>query len=365
MIPITLSSNMLLDLLGKIFILSGVSVLLLLLIRFLKLGSSDMRAKIFLALLFLPMVLFLLHVAIISKFSLTDCSLFSLCRTALRIPLRLFGLPQSPEFVNGAFLALAALVALVSSRQLFVVLTGRRFLGKFDLTEGEASKKALRILEEVSQKAGIRRVGLDICRFDHPVALTTGFFRPRILVSSWFVDSLDDEELEAVIAHEVAHIRRRDNLINSLAALAKDILFFLPSSYPAWRSYLQEREKACDDLTISMTKRPLALAGALLKVGKAHTQNSLLARIADPLSPGLSRGASTVQERIRRLASYPDPSRRNAFANCFFGFSVGFLILGMTFVPALSWKEPADTLRADYCCSSMQQKACPDADCSR
>jgi Zn-dependent protease with chaperone function len=364
MIPITLSSNILLDLLGKTFLLSGILLLLLLLVRFLKVGSSDTRAKIFLVLLFLPMFLFLTYIAIIERFALLDCSIFSLCQTALHIPSRLFGPLRGVEIVNAGFLALVGLVALVGAKQLLGFLLGRRFLSRFEVIAGEPYEKAHRVLADITEKADVRSVELNVCRFNHPIALTTGFFRPRILVSSWLIDALDQQELEAVIAHEVAHIRRRDNLINSVAGLAKDILFFLPSSYPAWYSYLQEREKACDDLTVSITERPLALASALLKVGKMQVQSSLIDRIADPVSPGLSRGASTIQERIKRLVSYPDSAKRSSVVNCIFSFTIGFLILGTTFMPALSWQKTDTVNRPDYCCSSMQSSICPDSNCS-
>ncbi len=366
MIPITLSSNILVDLLAKIFVLSGISLVLLFLLRFLKLGSSDTRAKVFLVLLLLPISLFLLYIAFIDKLSLADCGIFSLCQTALHIPSQLFGSLQSINVVNLGLVALSVLVVFVGTKQLMGFLLGRRFVRKFEIVTSESYEEAHRILKKMLEKAQVMHaVDLDIGRLNHPVALTTGLLRPRILISSWFIDSLDREELEAVIAHEVAHIKRRDNFINSLAALAKDILFFLPSSYPAWHSYLREREKACDDLTVSITERPLALASALLKVGKVRAQNGLVARIADPSSLSLSRANSTLQERVKRLTSHSGSTKRNSIANYLFTLTMSFLILGMTSMPALSWQQPAKTPGPNYCCSSMQDTVCPDTKCSR
>ena len=87
-----------------------------------------------------------------------------------------------------------------------------------------------------------------------------------MLLSTWMVDHLDQQELEAVLMHELVHVRRRDYLLNWVALLLRDAFFYLPTSRIAYRQLHYEKELASDDLVAQSTKRPLALASALTKV---------------------------------------------------------------------------------------------------
>ncbi len=104
------------------------------------------------------------------------------------------------------------------------------------------------------------------CAVNQPLALTWGIFRPTVLISSWMVEHLDAKELEAVLAHELQHIAQRDSLIIWLATLLRDAFCYVPTSWSAYGALQREKEVACDDLTVQVTRRPLALASALTKV---------------------------------------------------------------------------------------------------
>lgn len=67
-------------------------------------------------------------------------------------------------------------------------------------------------------------------------------------------------KLEAALAHEMAHIARHDTGIGLASALFKALTFFSPAAYLGIRLYMDEREKAADDLAVRITKDRLILA---------------------------------------------------------------------------------------------------------
>lgn len=132
-----------------------------------------------------------------------------------------------------------------------------------------------------------------------PRALVCGWpgGRPRLLLSTWLPARLDAWETEGVLAHEVAHIARRDHLVAWLALLLRDAFCYLPSSWAAFRRLQQQQELACDDLAVAATGRPLALASALAKVWQA----TLDERLGFTTTVGLTGGSADIEGRIRRL----------------------------------------------------------------
>ena len=164
---------------------------------------------------------------------------------------------------------------------------------------------------------------------DRPLALTCGLRNPTILLSTWIVEHLDRRELEAVLAHELAHVARRDYLVGWLATMLRDAFFYLPTSWIAYRQLQQEKELACDDFTVSVTQRPLALASALAKVWLQAVGEPV------PMIPGgaqalLSRKAS-IDGRIQRLlSSSGSGGRRQHMHHVAFSLNVAvFIPLGV------------------------------------
>jgi Zn-dependent protease with chaperone function len=103
-------------------------------------------------------------------------------------------------------------------------------------------------------------------------------------------------ELEQVLAHELAHVSRSDNLIALVSTAFLGATAFLPSSWSAFRYLLRERELATDELAIAVTGKPIALARGLLKV---------VAPISPPSPPPIAAAglleAAMVEERVENL----------------------------------------------------------------
>ena len=155
--------------------------------------------------------------------------------------------------------------------------------------------------DRLAARLGTAQPRLLVRACDRPLALTCGLWRPTVLLSSWMVEQLDRRELEAVLAHELAHAARHDYLVIWLATTLRDAFFYLPTSWVAYRQLQQEKELACDDLAIGVTRRPLGLASALAKVWQQALGGPPL-RPAQPLvEPG-----EILESRITRLLDAPD-----------------------------------------------------------
>lgn len=97
-------------------------------------------------------------------------------------------------------------------------------------------------------------------------AYVAGRRRPVLVIGRDLLNRLDEEELEGVIAHELAHVRRRDNLVALAVGAVRDVTFFIPGGGWALRQLHREREVAADQVAVRLTGRPGALASGLLKV---------------------------------------------------------------------------------------------------
>jgi Zn-dependent protease with chaperone function len=109
------------------------------------------------------------------------------------------------------------------------------------------------------------------------------------------MDELAPSELEGVLAHELAHVARRDNLVALVATAFLGATACLPTSWSALRNLLHERELAADELAVSITGKPITLARVLHK-----------AATADFAATGIASGlleAATAEARIHHLVA--------------------------------------------------------------
>jgi beta-lactamase regulating signal transducer with metallopeptidase domain len=103
-----------------------------------------------------------------------------------------------------------------------------------------------------------------------------GLWRPILLLPEGIVERLTASELEAVIAHELCHVRRRDNLFSSIHMLAEALFWFHPLVWWIGARLLEERERACDESVLSLGNQPRVYADAILNVCKLYTESPLV-----------------------------------------------------------------------------------------
>ena len=144
------------------------------------------------------------------------------------------------------------------------------------LLDGDIAALARRLADSLGMA---RRVGVAVCdRIVSPVLL--GVLRPMILLPTSALSGWTTDELEMALLHELAHLRRHDNLVNLLQCLVEAILFFHPAAWWLSSWVRLERELCCDRLVVEKTGRSRAYAtllASLVGVGRRNVAVSALA----------------------------------------------------------------------------------------
>jgi bla regulator protein BlaR1 len=112
------------------------------------------------------------------------------------------------------------------------------------------------------------------------VPCVIGYIKPLILLPVTICVNLSADEVEAILLHELSHIKRNDYLVNLLQQFITVLLFFNPFTQLINRIINQERENGCDDLVVEKTGEPLIYAQALIKLEETRKSNLQLALAA-------------------------------------------------------------------------------------
>ncbi len=137
-------------------------------------------------------------------------------------------------------------------------------------------------------------------------------WRPVIWLPVALLTQLSPAQLEAILAHELAHVRRLDWIWNGLQCLVETLLFFHPGLWWLSRRIRQERELACDDLAVALCGDAIALAEALATLESLRPQRRAPQRgPARQLAPSLLLGSDggSLMQRIRHLLAPENPVR--------------------------------------------------------
>jgi beta-lactamase regulating signal transducer with metallopeptidase domain len=120
--------------------------------------------------------------------------------------------------------------------------------------------------------------------------LAIGIVRSLVILPVSALMALSPEQLEAVLAHELAHVRRADYLWNLIQTMVETLLFFHPAVWWLGRRLRQQRELCCDDVAVQSCADPLVYATALLRLEERRSQRLSLAMALDGHRPwsGLS-----------------------------------------------------------------------------
>lgn len=101
------------------------------------------------------------------------------------------------------------------------------------------------------------------------VPCVAGHFKPILFLPASIFTGLSTDQIESILLHELAHIKRNDYLINYIQQVFTALLFFNPFVILLNRIIATEREHCCDDLVIAVTEQPLTYAQALLDLQQA------------------------------------------------------------------------------------------------
>lgn len=147
--------------------------------------------------------------------------------------------------------------------------------------------------------------------------VVVGVLRPVILVPVSLLTGLTPDEVEMVLRHELAHVRRRDNLVNLGQRILEAVLFFHPAVWSLSRQVRREREACCDGA---------ALEGS----GRRQDYAALLLRLLPAGAGGLPASALSgpdVLIRIRRILEQESPMPRLRRVIALAGAAAGILVL--------------------------------------
>ncbi len=156
-------------------------------------------------------------------------------------------------------------------------------------------------LQQVASKLGVDGVKLWKLSSESPVACTFGGHESSIVISDALAVLLEQDEMEAVLAHELAHVKAHDSNISILFSVYRKVLFFDPVLRAIEARFHREREFAADEVSAFFTRKPLSLASALLKISQ-HQGVGLRSPAAVPVvGLGWHRREPELKERILRL----------------------------------------------------------------
>jgi len=209
--------------------------------------------------------------------------------------------PDLPALVltQGGLPSLTALIAGVWSVGVAIML-GRLALEAACLASTPRSPAPASIQRAVARLAP--GLSLTIKTAALPSPQVAGVVRPLLLIPLRFGEGLSAPERDAILLHEIAHIRRRDFAGNLLQRLLLATLWFQPAAWSVYRQIARSREACCDAMAVRCGAEPAALARAL--VGLAARAGSRRASSAMALE-GSNASQSDLSRRVRRLVGSP------------------------------------------------------------
>jgi bla regulator protein BlaR1 len=125
--------------------------------------------------------------------------------------------------------------------------------------------------------------------------------RPIVLLPAGIEQHLTPPQLEAVLAHELCHIRRRDNLFASVHMIVEALFWFLPRVWWLGARLVEERERACDEEVLRLGADPRVYAEGILNVCKLYVES--------PLVCVSGVGGSDIKKRIEAIMTNRIPLR--------------------------------------------------------
>jgi beta-lactamase regulating signal transducer with metallopeptidase domain len=122
---------------------------------------------------------------------------------------------------------------------------------------------------------------------------TIGIRHPAIVLSPELIEESSNEVLESILAHELAHLKRRDNIFHWVFVLLRDLLFFNPFAHLVFARVMLAKEEDCDRIAMAATQKPKALQSAILNALLLAAKKRLA-----PLPGGLSRTGGLLSRGV-------------------------------------------------------------------
>ena len=186
-----------------------------------------------------------------------------------------------------------------------------------------------------------------------PAPITFRWNRPEICVPTRTASDLSPRQQESMLAHELAHVVRRDPLWFGCYALMERLFFFQPLNRVARRALQEEAELLCDDCAVRWTGQRLALASCLAEIAEWVVGRRQLALPAAGVAPGMASVRSALGNRVERLLDdrrSPIPEARSRWWTPGAFAALGVFVFAVPGVSASaeSSEDPAPTHEHDW-----------------
>ena len=159
-----------------------------------------------------------------------------------------------------------------------------------------------------------------------------GVLRPTLILPADILDSLSRAQLDAVIAHELSHIRRRDNLWSALHMAVEALFWFHPLVWWLGARMLEDRERACDEAVLDAGCDPEAYAHGLLQVCRRY-----LSRTSAFVS---CAGGSDLKRRVTGIMTHHVLRNLNVAQKALLA-ALGIGAIALPIAAGLFWRDPA------------------------
>ena len=215
-----------------------------------------------------------------------------------------------------------------------------RRLRRLQLLRGEASVRGRwRVrFDQLCDELKIKRTVKFIESATTDGAFTIGWLKPVVIVPASAFLHLAPYELEAILRHELAHVRRHDYLVNLAQSLIETVLFYHPATWWISRTIRREREFACDDAVVRLSEDKFVYARALANL----EQNRLVAR-EKIVWLKLAAGGENLHHRIKRIVESNENRRSSRFSATAAGLLLLIIAAFLINVSSASFQSSADT----------------------
>jgi beta-lactamase regulating signal transducer with metallopeptidase domain len=150
-------------------------------------------------------------------------------------------------------------------------------------------------IEKISKQLSISRPIKTLCSKHTEVPLTYGIIKPVILIPSALIFQMSPGQLEAIIAHEMAHIKRNDYPVNLIQSVLEMVFFFHPVFWWINHEIKKQREMACDEMAVALGANPKDLAYGLANV------INLAQNHAPEMAMAVAKKSNPTLERIKKI----------------------------------------------------------------
>ncbi len=173
---------------------------------------------------------------------------------------------------------------------------GYWYLSRIRRTAVPVNKKIHELSSGISSKFNLKKYVAVFESVTVKVPIVFGYIKPVIILPAGLATSIPFNQLEAILTHELAHIKRNDFIVNILRSLLEAVFFYHPVFWWIGKQLDNERENCCDDLTIALCENETALQEALLNI---ELHNQKLQHIA----AALYKNKFQLLNRIKRMKS--------------------------------------------------------------